>query len=110
MTAIFAGVNHAERPLPISAETKLSLADAKARLAAIETKLAPFIDPDTSKLRPAVVATKNDEHFSPIQAKFIRFTVTATNTNIEPCIDELEIFTPAAPAVGGVLPPSRSRH
>src|SRR5581483_11260916 len=43
--------------------------------------------------RPPVNARRNVEAFAPVTAKVVRFTVLAT-TNLEPCIDELEVFTP----------------
>jgi hypothetical protein len=44
-------------------------------------------------LRPPVSARQNIETFAPTKARFVRFTVTQTgNNNVEPCIDELEIF------------------
>jgi len=48
-------------------------------------------DPDR---RPPVNPRQTVETFDAIDARFIRFTVTATNSG-EPCIDELEIFTVA---------------
>ena len=46
-------------------------------------------------LRSPVSFSRNIERFSPIDAKFIRFTTFATTNNnrYEPCIDELEIFS-----------------
>src|SRR5208337_1167238 len=41
--------------------------------------------------RPPVNAMRNVERFAPVQAKFIRFVILATNT-AEPCLDELEVF------------------
>ena len=38
----------------------------------------------------------NEERFAPVSAKYIRFTVAATNNGSEPCIDELEIYSTAA--------------
>ncbi len=43
--------------------------------------------------RLPVTPLRNVERFEPVEAKFVRFTVLSTN-NLEPCIDELEIFTP----------------
>jgi len=43
-------------------------------------------------LRPAVNARRNIERFQPVRAKRLRFTVTRTS-DVEPCIDELEVFT-----------------
>ncbi len=41
--------------------------------------------------RPAVNARLNTDRFPPVKAKRVRFTVRATN-NLEPCVDELEVF------------------
>ena len=46
----------------------------------------------TPRIRLPVTRGKNTERFAPIEAKFVRFTIAAT-TQLEPCIDELEIFT-----------------
>ena len=43
-------------------------------------------------LRAPVSALANTESFSPVEAKFVRFTIQASSTT-QPCIDELEIFT-----------------
>jgi hypothetical protein len=40
----------------------------------------------------AVNARQNVERFAPVNAKFVRFVVEATNS-VEPCLDELEVFT-----------------
>ena len=50
----------------------------------LQTNVAP--------LRPPVHPRHNLERFSPVAAKFVRFTISATST-VEPCIDELEIFS-----------------
>lgn len=54
--------------------------------------------PDTLKTlvsvpppRPAVNARVNTDRFPPVKARRVRFTVRATN-NLEPCVDELEVF------------------
>ena len=47
--------------------------------------------PMPAALRRPVQATGNIERFGPIAARRIRFTVLTTN-NLEPCLDELEIF------------------
>jgi hypothetical protein len=41
--------------------------------------------------RPAVNARVNTDRFPPVKAKRVRFTIRATN-NLEPCVDELEVF------------------
>ena len=47
-------------------------------------------------LREPVHPRRNVEEFAPVEAKFVRFTVRATNRG-EPCLDELEVY----PADGG---------
>lgn len=43
-------------------------------------------------LREPVHPRRNVEEFAPVEAKFIRFTVRATNRG-EPCLDELEVYS-----------------
>src|SRR5581483_6152539 len=45
---------------------------------------------------PGVSPRRNVEHFAPVEARFVRFIVTATTDGLEPCIDELEIYGPGA--------------
>lgn len=46
----------------------------------------------TPHLRPPITHRANEELFDPVEAKFVRMTITATDGG-EPCIDELEVFT-----------------
>ena len=46
-------------------------------------------------LRAPVSHQATEDHFDAIEAKFLRFNITACSTG-EPCIDELEVFTPAS--------------
>ena len=79
MYATFAGVQHAPRTIrPKDPKPQPELGSLAA-----------------SRLRPPVNAQLNTEQFDPVEAKFVRFTVDATNAS-EPCIDELEVFTAAA--------------
>lgn len=48
--------------------------------------------PIAPQVRPPVTHRVNEELFQPIEAKFVRFTVSATSS-AEPCLDELEVFT-----------------
>ncbi len=98
LKAVFAGVQHGERPVerPDAAQERLARAAALRReLAEVERELdaaAPLAQPDGSVgRRPSVNARRNVERFAPVMAKFVRFTVLATN-NLEPCIDELEVY------------------
>ncbi len=51
--------------------------------------------PKQPSLRLPVTRGRNVERFAPIEAKFVRFTILET-TQLEPCIDELEVFTSEA--------------
>jgi mono/diheme cytochrome c family protein len=58
----------------------------------------PWIKPEPPAddgLRRAVSPLQNEERFEPIEARAVRLTVAATNNGIEPCLDELEAWTPA---------------
>ncbi len=111
--AVFAGVQHGERPLRGSA-SQTALAERqrlRSRLAEVEaclTALSPLADPAATEVRrPAVDPRRNIELFQPVRARFVRFVVFET-TGLEPCIDEFEVFTTgpgsrnvAAAAAGG---------
>jgi hypothetical protein len=98
LVAVFAGVQHGERPGPApdpeprrrqTEELRGQLARLAAELDAIE----PLANPDAATVRRSPVnARRNVERFAPTRAKFVRITVLATNS-LEPCLDELEIFT-----------------
>lgn len=49
-------------------------------------------------LRPSVHRLVNVDRFAPVRARVVRFTIEATNTGAEPCVDELEIFSTERPA------------
>jgi hypothetical protein len=55
-----------------------------------------------SSTRPAVRAEENVDEFQPVSAKSLRFTILATSGR-EPCIDELEAFTPGPNRVNVAL-------
>ncbi len=67
--AVFAGVQHGER----------AMRPAPGAVAA-------------KTVRPPVKAGGNVENFPPMDAKFVRFTITKAG-GAQPCIDELEVFT-----------------
>lgn len=69
MTALLSGVHHGERALP----TPAAIARAPSLL-------------------PAVNAFKNEENVTPIDARYVRFTILATS-GAEPCLDELEVWS-----------------
>ncbi len=103
MQAVFAGVQHGERDLrPADYDQRQQQAkQLAARTAAINGQLRQLVDSAAvaeTPLRPAVNSRENVESFSPVLAKRVRFTVLATNNGIQPCIDELEIWSTAAAA------------
>ena len=53
------------------------------------------IQPPLPLIRKGVNSQRNMEHIEPTPAKYVRFTIEATNNGIEPCIDELEIWSTA---------------
>lgn len=89
MQAVFAGVQHADTALPLATQTAQQIAELDQQISQIELQLRPFIVQST--LRVAVTAKRNEDSFAPIDARFVRFTIHATNSG-QPCIDELEIF------------------
>jgi mono/diheme cytochrome c family protein len=100
VVACFAGVQHGERAVkPANAAELTAKADAlRAELALVTRQLERF-EPvartgtnASARLRPPVTRGLNLERFAPVAAKFLRFTIAET-TQLEPCIDELEVFT-----------------
>jgi mono/diheme cytochrome c family protein len=102
MSAIFAGVRHGDRAMALPKERKEQIAKLDAHIKDLETRLAQFIPkaPIASaasgaqgkKLRPPVNTVRNEEVLVPVEAKFVRFTISAA-TGAEPCIDELEVWS-----------------
>ncbi|VTS05859.1 DUF1553 domain-containing protein [Tuwongella immobilis] len=84
--AVFAGVQHGERPVPMPGQ-ETQLADAE------RTPALPPGAPVGKLRRTPVQAGRNVDRLLPVRAKWLRFNVLATNS-VEPCIDELEIFSP----------------
>jgi hypothetical protein len=97
MTAIFAGVQHGERPFhPANDSQRVTdLEVARREAATVDKTLSQFLvaDSQPAPKRPAVMSTENEDKFAPMEARYVRFTITATNDGAEPCIDELEIFS-----------------
>lgn len=103
MQAIFAGVQHGDRPLPPTDQTERLLNELAGQITERTENLKPFlpkpqlasptIDPSgvLPALRPAVNAKINEDRFEPRMAKWVRFTIEATSGG-EACIDELEIY------------------
>jgi len=102
LAAIFAGVKHGESALPLPPGKQKEVAQLDGQIQALEKNLLPFIakpavvvrgtNTTGKPLRPAVNARQNEEVFSPLQARFVRFTILATS-GAEPCLDELEVWS-----------------
>ena len=101
MTAALSQVRHAERDLsprqlPPAEQARLDqiTSDLRSTTREIDDLLTIAKRKTTGGLREAVSPAHNLDSFPPVSAKFVRFTVTATNTGSEPCIDEIEIYGP----------------
>ena len=94
-------VRHGERALPLPAERKEELAKLDGRIKDLEQQLARFVAKPAAAsvtanttgkaLRPPVNFARNEETLSPVEARFIRFTILEASG--EPCIDELEVWS-----------------
>jgi len=104
MAAVFAGVRHGERPLrEAKAEEEARGGEAlrlQQRLDELEDAISTLIrDGDgNSPRRPPPNARINEETLPSVTARRVRFTIHDANHHpslglIEPCIDELEVFT-----------------
>lgn len=94
MQGFVAGVEYEDRPLqtPEAVAARKAITEANAVIAEIDQQLARLVPLARSGVkRPMVTARMNVERFTPVKAKRIRLTIQATN-NLEPCIDELEVF------------------
>jgi hypothetical protein len=94
MQAFVAGVEYGDRDLrtPEAEAARAEAARLKPRLAEIDKELSRFVPLVKSGAeRPMINARENADRFAPVKAKRMRFTIKATN-NLEPCIDELEVF------------------
>ncbi len=97
MQAFVAGVEYGERELrtPEAIAAREELKQVKAQLADIDKQLSRFVPIAKSGVkRPMIDARENRDRFMPVKAKRVRFTIRDTN-KLEPCIDELEVFTTA---------------
>jgi len=103
VVACFAGVQHGERAVkPANFAELTAKADAlRAQLALVTRQMERF-EPRAqvstnlaAGRRPPVTRGLNLERFAPVTTKFLRFTIAET-TQLEPCVDELEVFTAEA--------------
>jgi len=94
MQAFIAGVEYEDRELR-SPENETKRADEKRltqRLAEVERQLSSLVPLARSGAeRPPVNPRVNTDRFAPVKTKSLRFTIRETN-NLEPCIDEIEVF------------------
>lgn len=100
MKAVFAGVQHGERPIGrVDAARKAEAEKLRPRLAEVVRELdelEPVADPFATKARrTAINPRRNIERIAPARATSLRFTITETNNGTEPCIDELEVIDEA---------------
>jgi hypothetical protein len=105
LKAVFSGVQHGSRDISTDRpgvqqkrdSIRGELAQVEQRVRGIESQSLPLAnvnataDPNAVK-RPRVSPAFNVDRFAPVSARFVRFTIRATNST-EPCLDELEIFT-----------------
>lgn len=108
ITACLSGVQHGERPYRTEAVSSSAeeMDAARQQLVRLDDALRPFemlcrVSEDSNRpvahpLRVPVRPQRNIERFAPVAAKWIRFTILRT-TDLEPCIDELEVFAADAP-------------
>jgi hypothetical protein len=107
LAAVFAGVQHGERPLgapPSSADRLRHVAEAGARLHVVTGRLADLRDEARTVIlrdrgvnpvpRPALNVRRNVDDFAPVTARLVRLQILATADGAEPCIDELEVYGP----------------
>jgi hypothetical protein len=100
MQAFVAGVEYADREMrtPEAEARRQETAPLRQRVAQIDQRLAQFVPLARPGTQPRVTnAKRNTETFSPVAAKWVRFTIHDANLHpklglIEPCIDEFEIF------------------
>ena len=99
VVACFAGVQHGERAVKPAnlAELTAKAGALKAQLALVTRQLERFepvaqTGTNAPVRRAPVTRGLNLDRFTPVTAKFLRFTIAET-TQLEPCIDELEVFT-----------------
>ncbi len=97
MQAFVAGVEYDDRELrtPEAEVQRAKAARLKAELEQIEQQLAQLVPlAKSGEDRVRVNTRLNVDRFAAVQTKRLRFTILATN-NLEPCVDELEVFSTA---------------
>ena len=102
MQAFVAGVEYEDREMrtPEANAMRKEEETLKARVAEVDRQLGQFVPlarPGSGPAKPTS-AKENVENFPSLTAKFVRFSIHDANLHaslglIEPCMDELEIFT-----------------
>ena len=95
LCSVFSGVRHGERSLEPAEKLASRQSEYQQALSAVRALARPG-----QKLS----ALGNAEAFSPVTARFVRFTVLSTAGGAEPCLDELAVYGPGGPenlALGG---------
>ena len=105
LSACFAGVRHGERALPTPPENEEAREETAAltrRVGALTNEINAIESTARDRVlrargitigeRPAVNARRNVDEFAPSLARYVRFTILATNNGAEPCLDELQVF------------------
>ncbi|MGZ0174845.1 MAG: DUF1553 domain-containing protein, partial [Planctomycetales bacterium] len=92
MQAVFAGVQHGDRVLPPSPETRQQLATLGTEIAELTDKLKVFLVKSESELQAPVNYKQNEETFTKHETRFVRFIIEKTS-GAEGCIDELEVYS-----------------
>ncbi len=98
LQAVFAGVEHAERDVstPSDPARRREIEVVRAERQSLDRQLDALEPraglPGSPPVRSPVQPTRNLERFGAVEARFVRFTVNATNDGTEPCIDELELY------------------
>lgn len=95
MQSFFAGVEYQDREMqtPEASALRARALDLRGQIASIGRSLDALVPMAFSGAsRPGVDALMNVDRFMPVLTRKVRFTIEATNS-LEPCVDELEIFT-----------------
>ncbi len=85
--AIFGGVRYGDRPLRDAPGKRAEETQSLERQIALAEKELKELG-----VRPPVNPRLNTESFSPVMARYLRFTIRNTN-GVEPCLDELEVWS-----------------
>ena len=99
LQAVFGGVFHNQREITMETapEAARQAAEIQLELEQVVRKLddlEPLARPDAREpSRPMVRMGRNVDRFAPVEARFVRFNITATIDNNEAGLDELEVWT-----------------